>query len=150
MATLLGKNYTKQFSNVPSEKIDKGEQFGDVHVAYDSYTMSAALADGDIIKMMKLPKGAKVVDAILKTDKSLGATGILDCGYQANGVDAEDLNAFINQADGGGQALAARPTAGAAGLFKTFTAETQVVLDCTELSVATDAVIELAIFYVIN
>lgn len=150
MATLLGVNYTKQFDNVPSEKIPAGEQFGDVHVAYDKYTMEAALADGDIIKMMKLPAGAKVIDAIIKTDKSLGATGILDFGWAANGVDAADQNGLINQADGGGQALATHATPGAPGLMKTFSVETQLQAQCTELSVATDAVIEVIVMYVIN
>ena len=41
MAKFLGANYTKQYSNVPSEKITKGEQFGDVHVAeYREYIHS--------------------------------------------------------------------------------------------------------------
>ncbi len=70
-------------------------------------------------------------------------------GFKANGVDAEDSDAFVVAADGGGQAALKGPIAGAAGLYKRFTKDTQVFLKCTEITGATaDAVITMEIEYV--
>ena len=88
MATVYGANYTKQFINNPSELIPKGEQYGRVHVAYDSYTASGAIGINDLVYLMKLPAGARVLACTFKHD-DLGSTGAISVGTLA------DPDAFI-------------------------------------------------------
>lgn len=152
LGTVYGSNYTKAFISNPVQMVEQGVSGGKVKCLYDSYTLPSAVIDvGDVVKLgaLKLPKGAKVVDAIIAC-ASLGTTGILKLGYEANGVDAADDNAFIGAADAGGQAVMAHPEAGAAGIFKTLGAETQVVLGCSEISTNTDVKIEVAVFYIVD
>ena len=149
MATLFGANYTKKFVSVPSEKVHGKEHSGKVRMAYDKYTFVQDAVSGATIKMMKLPKGAKVVDCIVKCP-SLGTTGIFSLGYEANGVDVADLDGFLlaTSIDVGGQAVLGRATLGSAAIFKDFAAETQVVLTQTEdTTLANGLAIEVAIFY---
>lgn len=146
-----GVNYTKAFISNPTQPIGQGESGGKVKCIYDSYTLPAAVIDTtDVVKMgTKLPVGARVVDATIAC-ASLGTTGILKLGYAANGVDSADDDAFIASADAGGQAVFAKPAAGAAGMFKKFTAETQLVLGCSEISTNNDVEIKIAVFYVLD
>ena len=88
MATVYGANYTKQFINNPLELIPKGEQYGRVHVAYDSYTASGAIGINDLVYLMKLPAGARVLACTFKHD-DLGSTGAISVGTLA------DPDAFI-------------------------------------------------------
>lgn len=150
MATVYGVNNTKKFISVPSEKVPAKEESGKIRVAYDSFVFTANIfAATDFINLMVLPKGAKIVDAIVKAP-SLGTTGIFDLGWLANGVDAADADGLVSAADAGGQAVA-KHISTEAGLFLELGAETQIVLDCTE---ATDAAIgkkiEVAVFYVLE
>jgi hypothetical protein len=150
--TVYGVNYTKAFVNVPSRPVEQGESGGKVKCLFDSYTLPAGVIDvGDVVKLggLKLPQGARVVDATIAC-ASLGTTGILKLGYEANGVDVADDDAFIASADAGGQAVFAKPAAGAAGMFKRFTAETQVVLGCSEISTNNNVEIKVAVFYVLD
>lgn len=149
MATKYGVNHTLKYINVPSEKVPAKEETGKVRLAYDSFVFDAELAVNDVIKLMKLPKGAKVVDAIVKAP-SLGATGIFDLGYEANGVDVADPNGFVSAADFGGAAAAKRMEL-EDGVFKEMGAESQVILTCTELTAAAATKkIEVAVFYVLE
>lgn len=150
MATVYGVNNTKKYITNPIDKVQAKEDGGKVRVAYDSYVFLAnAFADGDLIELMKLPKGAKVVDAFVKAP-SLGTTGIFDLGYKANGVDVIDENAFVSAADAGGQAVFKRMST-EAGSFKEFSVETTVILDCTEVTTAAIGLtIEVAVFYVLE
>jgi hypothetical protein len=150
MATVYGVNNTKKYITVPMEKVAAKEDSGKVRVSYDSYAFPANIfASGDSIELMKLPAGAKVVNAIVKAP-SLGTTGIFDLGYKANGVDVADLDGFVLAADAGGQA-AFKVMGTEAGSFKEFSVETQVVLTSTEATTAALAlVIEVAVFYVLE
>ena len=158
MADLNGVNF-QLTQNFPAEKAKPGQINGRVKSLSEKYTMIAALAVNDEILGPKLPGGARVIDATITIDKSLGATGILDLGHKASedldgNTLAEDQNAFINQADGGGQAVFQRMGSSAsnieAGYNQEFGTEAQVYAKCTELSVVTDAVIEFHILYVID
>jgi len=150
MATVYGVNNTKKYITVPMDKVQAKDDGGKVRVAYDSYVFpAAAFASGDVINLMKLPKGAKVVDAVVKSP-SLGTTGIFNLGYLANGVDVADTDAFVLQADAGGQAVF-KKMATEAGSFKEFSVETTVALTSTEItSAATGLTIEVAVFYVLE
>lgn len=147
MATLFGANYTKEFVNVPSEKILAKEKSGKIRMAYDSYTFVADAVSGATIKLMKLPAGAKLVDATVKVP-SLGTTGIFTLGFEANGVDLADLDSIVPSIDAGGQAVLAKPTLASNAIFKEFSVETQVVLAQTEDTTAANGLkIEVAVFY---
>ena len=150
--TVYAANYTKAFLSTPVQMVEQGVSGGKVKCLYDTYTLPTAVINvGDVVKLgaLKLPKGAKVVDATIAC-ASLGTTGILKLGYEANGVDAADDDAFIASADAGGQAVMAKPAAGAAGIFKTLGAETQVVLGCSEISTNNNVKIEVAVFYIVD
>lgn len=161
MASYNSINY-QLTQNSPSEKIPPGESAGRVRVLRDSFVLtdgaSAGLNVNDEILFSKLPKNARVLDATLKIDKSLGVTGIFTLGFKASldedgAALAEDDNAFILSADGGGQAVHAKPAAGAAGIDRKFGAqETQVFAKCTEVmdDSVVDAVMTAIIFYVVD
>ena len=153
MATVFGVNATKDNNDI---LIPAGDLGGRVKMAYDKYTFPADAFDlGDKINMMKLPAGARVIDALVKAP-SLGTEGIFKLGHAATKaedgstvINADD-DAFVASADAGGQAVAAESSTEAGRLVK-FGAETQVVLECSE---ATDSAegdtIEVAIFYVLD
>ena len=131
MASKYSAQWTKAFINVPSEKINPGEVSGSVKNEYASFTGAAELATTDTVFLAKLPAGARVLECKVRCPAT-GATGIFDIGYQANGVDAADLDGFVVGADPGAAAVYA---AGAgAALGKKFSAETNVVLTPTEVT----------------
>ena len=148
MATVYGVNATKKYINNPSEKIPAREETGKGRWIYDKYVFPAnVFAVNDLISLMKLPKGAKILGAIVKAP-SLGTTGIFDLGILANGVDAADQDFFVASADAGGQAVQKNNLSSlAAGTFVELGAETQVLLKCTE---ATDAALGLTIEVAVN
>ncbi len=135
MASKYSTQYNRAYVAVPSEKIAPGEQSGEIRSLYTEYTAPAAteLATSDTLYLGKLPPGARVIGGQVKCPAT-GATGIFDVGYQANGVDSADLDAFVVGADPGAAAVAAQ-LAGA-GVGKKFTVETTVVLTPTEVTAA--------------
>lgn len=152
MTNLSGNNYALEIAS-PQLKIEDGGVFGKVHNLRESYTISAALADGDLIYGPKLPKGAVVIDAKLHISATLGTGGILTLGHLVgdSGVESEDLDAFVPATDGGGQAALGRMAASSAGLYKKFAEAVRIVADCTEASSVTSGVtISFDISYIIN
>lgn len=150
MADFNSVNKAKLVNN-PANMIDTGEYSGKVRSLYDSYVFTNdAFSASDNIVLQSLPKGARVIDAIVKCP-SIGATdGIFTLGYQANGIDSADPDAFVT-ADAGGQAVLARMAAGAAGAFKKFDADTSLILDCTQAATAASgAKIEVVVLYVLD
>ena len=150
MAIYNADNYTLARVNKPAEKVEMGQIAGKKRLLIDFKTLDAALAVNDEILGMFIPKDSIVTGAKVKISKSLGTTGIFSLGFKANGVDAVDANAFVLAADGGGTAALQYAEAGAVGIHKKFSAETQVFLTCTEVMDGTvlDGVISLEIEYV--
>jgi len=154
MATLNGANYAKSVAS-PKAKIENGEQFGKVHMLREQYDLDDAgvvIALNDVILGPKIPKGARVLSAEVKISASMGTGGIFDLGYLVSddAVEAADLDAFVQQADAGGQAVLQRHALGAAGIDKKFAAEVQTQLKCTEATTNITGVISWWITYVIN
>jgi hypothetical protein len=151
MADFDAKNYSL-INSVPAKQAEIGEVCGKMKILFDEFDCAQnvyAISDKILIGA-KLPKGARVLEAQL-VSPSLGTTGIMQLGFLANGVDAQDLDAFIVSADAGGQAVKALIPAGAAGLHKKFEAETQLVINFTEASdAATGDKISVAIHYVMD
>lgn len=150
MTNYNGVNYEKQYVTKPSEKIDKGEVAGRKRLLFDQYQPALALQVGDKILGLSIPANSLVTDAKVKVNKSLGATGIFDLGHLASDDDAADADAFVKSADAGGQAVLKRADETCVGIHKRFTADTQVVLECTEVMDGTvlDAVITFEVEYV--
>lgn len=149
MATVNSINYALTVA-VPATKINQGELNGRVKVLKDKYTLSAAVTAADIIACTKLPAGALVLDAFIRSG-DMGGTGQWSVGYAANGVDAADPDAFINNSDAGDAASYTRATGDAAetGILKRFSVETQVTITCEETTTATTGDVEIVILYVL-
>jgi hypothetical protein len=141
MADKYGVNYTKQYVNVPSEKIPAGEQYGRIHVAYDEFDCSAAIATDDTIYLMKLPAGSRVIDAKI-TFTALSNSGVLLVGTAA------DPNAYLDAV--AVNAAGANQMDAEAGALVKNSAETQVLMTATTATSATSGTIRLAIFYVVD
>ena len=159
MAILNGKNSTKSVA-FPIEKADPSEvdsRVKCIHEKYDMADLGAILANGDEILGPKLPEGAKIVDATLKIDRSLGGTGLLDFGLKeytnkAKVVVPEDQNALVNQANGAGQAVLKRAdVTSLVGIGQDIgLGGAQIFVKVTAPSTVTDAVIEMFVFYMLE
>lgn len=107
---------------------------GDLKCATATFTVSAALADGQVIPMLAVPAGARVVDAKVSTD------GISEGTYSLG--DAADPARFMVEAASG-----TRLTKGDLHLYKKST-----VLTVTAATAPTGAsgVLKLTVFYVVD
>ena len=96
MAAYYSTNYTKQYVNVPAEKIPVGEQYGVVRVAYDDYTFAGDVDLNDTITFMKIPRGARILDIHL-VNTAMGG-GSIDVGWTASddGSIAADPDGFFD------------------------------------------------------
>ena len=148
MAEILGVNAAK-ISAGQGSKINKGEVTGRLHMLYDEKTFTAEVAVNDTIKLgAPLPAGARVVGGKIKCEAT-GATGIFKVGYQANGVDLVDDDAFATNQDPGAAAVLADLSG--AGIGKKFTVATQVEATCTEITAAaTGKLFQIWLFYVVD
>jgi hypothetical protein len=100
MSTLYGNQYNNAYVAQPSVKIPPGDVSGDVKLMYFDFTITAAPTNGDIIKVGKLPAGAKILDALLQFP-DLGTAGILDFGWAvgAGALEAADDNSLLVSVD---------------------------------------------------
>lgn len=73
-------------------------QAGDLKVAFGTYNIAAAVAQNDVIRFCKTPKGAIIVGGwITGEDIDTGTEALdFDAGYETNGVDAADTDAWGN------------------------------------------------------
>jgi hypothetical protein len=153
---MYGKNHQAAYVDFPATKFGIGEMNGKVHVAYDSFTVDTAVHGqyevGDVIKAMKIPFKAKVLDVIV-SGPSQGTTGIFECGWDTlpSGV-AGDSDGFIDAIDLGGQAAtkSIHGELNAPGMFKDFAEEAQVILTCTEASDTATGTISVAVIYAMH
>ncbi len=99
MATTYGDQYSDAYVEKPSTKILPGDVNSPVKFLYYSVTV-AALAANDVIKIAKLPKGARVKQVSL-TASDLGTTGTLAIGKTAgtNALETADDDAFLTAVD---------------------------------------------------
>lgn len=81
MATLYSNQKTKWSQNVPSENIDTNELSGRVRIAFADVTLASA-AIADVVEMVNLPNGARLLDGYL-TNAALGASTTLSVGHAA-------------------------------------------------------------------
>lgn len=159
MATLYGAQATKRLNTVPEQLVEQGYGGGRIHVLSDSYTLTADLTAADVIKMGKLPKGARVVDVRFVYPDLDASGGTVDVGWQASAelaagvaVEAADADGFMAAVDvtsAGTKGLAidspTRP-----GFQKVFAAEVEVVLATVGDTDATTGTVYLDVYYTID
>ena len=158
MATVYGANFTKFDQNVPREQVNVAEDGARLSIQYDTYEASSAGA-GTVIKMARMPKGARVWQIILVTD-DLSGSGTLQVG------DSSDPNRFITESicgdankvhymhpkahasDGNVTLLGAVSGTGIDGFGYAYTAETDIII--TTATAAVTGTINLAVFYSVD
>ena len=158
MATFYGSNATKRDNQTIPQLIPQGEAKGRKYIAFDSFTNAAAKSQNDVIKLMKLPAGARVINVIVNISASLDASGgTVDIGWEANSVDALDEDGFLANVDVTAAATfdmlddqGTRP-----GVFKKFSevgGETQVsaIIDHSGGWDGTSGTLSVAVEYVID
>jgi len=168
MADILGKNLAKSQAS-PIKKIAPGEHNSRIKCVFEEFKgLTAELAPGDKLLGPNIPEGALVVDAKIHITESLGAGGIIDVGHEGgfendedaatedkNVAIAADPNAFVNQADGGGQKVlksADIDTVSTLGV-KAGKGGLQMSGTCTEAStnlVAGGAIIKMYVYYTLE
>ena len=150
MAAYYSTNYTKQFVNVPSEKIPAGEQYGVMRVAYDDYTFAADVDEDDTIDFMKIPKGARIIDLHLINTALAGGT--IDVGWTASddGVEAADADGLLDGYDPTNAGATSLGFLG--GRMKKFSAEVTVRVTIKSDSVAATTAdsLKIMILYVVD
>jgi len=114
MATLYSTQKTKWSQNVPSDKIKTTEQSGKMRIAFADVTLASA-SSGDVVEMVNLPNGARIIDGYLSY-VNLGTSTTLSVGYAAY-KDAAGATVALSAA--GYYAAAATTTAGRADIFAT-------------------------------
>lgn len=149
MATLYSSQWTNAFVSVPSVKIAPGDVGGEVKMAYAEFVVTAAPTNGDVLKLFKLPSGARLVEFVLSFP-DLGTAGSLNVGWAANGVDAADADGILAAVDVNTAADTVLMTSGAnlPGFGKEFGAETDIQIDIATAWTATTGTIKALAKYV--
>lgn len=152
MATLYGTQYKQAYVDVPSSKIAPGDVGGEVKFMYFDYTITAAPTNGDVLKLGKIPKGARIVDACLAFP-DLGSAGAVNLGWaaSADGVEAADADGLLVNVDVNTAAaivIAAEQSA-PAGFLKHFDAEVDLQMDIATAWTATSGSIKGYVKYVV-
>ncbi len=86
----------------------KPQGAGALAFAYGTYEIGAAVEDGDIFEMCRVPAGAVVVDGFVRADDIDTGTETLDMdvGWAANGTESADPDGFGNLGVWTGDAVA--------------------------------------------
>lgn len=149
MSTFYGSNATLRDNSVPAQKIPAQDVCGRLRVAYDEIVLAGAVTTSDVIKMMKLPNGARIIDAILSST-DLGSTGTLNVGWEANGVDSAQASGIFSAVDVNTAATSVRSSSTqSSNQSKKFGAETQISIVPAANTTAAGTV-KLAVFYTLD
>lgn len=114
----------------------------DVTCVTGTYTVAANLGASDIIQMVKVPKGATVVEVVASTSASIAATSTCEFG------DGGDTDRFIASGGFGSGAAALSRLNAATGHGYTYTDEDTIDFKTTvQTTPTTGAVIKLTAIY---
>ena len=151
MAAYYSTNYTKQYVNVPAEKIPAGEQYGVMRVAYDDYTFAGDVGNADTITFMKLPRGARIIDIHMVTTALDGGTVYLGWTASDDGSITADADGFL---DGYNPSSAGEVNLGILdGRLKKFSAEgcyVQMTIKDNAVATTTADSIKIMVMYVVD
>lgn len=89
MSTLYGDNHKKNFIDRPVTKSEPGLQRGEVRMSEDYFSADAVAVAGDVIKLQRIPQGARIVDMQVfnPAGNASAVGGNADLGWSAS----EDL-----------------------------------------------------------
>jgi len=151
MATKYGTQYQGAYVNEPKSQIPTGDLNGRVRHMFFDHTLSGALATSDVLKLGKIPKGARVIQAELFVE-DMADTGIVNLGWAvgATAVEAADVDGFIPALDAGDGNAFGRMGVTSAGFCKEFAEEVDLQIIATEISVSTATTLKGFIAYVID
>jgi hypothetical protein len=149
MATKYGAQYTDAFVDVPADKVHGRDWGGKVEKIYFSFALAAVLALNDIVKLAKIPKGCRVLDAVLQfPDLGTGGTAELGWAADAAAVETADADGFLTTVDMKTAAdcvsMQQQMEAGGAnaGFAKVFDAECDLQLNVSEATTASSGTIK--------
>lgn len=158
MATLYGNQYNNAYVVNPSVKLGIGDYKGTVRRMYFDYTITAVPTNGDVIKLGKLPAGARVYDACLSFP-DLGTAGTLELGWAAStdAVEAASASGLLSTVDVNSAAasrtiigLNGATGAAVAGLMKKFSSEVDIQIAVTAAWTVTSGTIKGFVEYVLE
>lgn len=92
MPTFYSSQFNGAYQSVPSQNIAPGELSGDVRHAAFNVALAGAITTSDLVKLVKLPRGAKLIMMRFVCD-DLGTTGALNIGWSASADGAEAASA---------------------------------------------------------
>lgn len=160
MATLYGLQAAKRLSTLPRALALQGQDGGNVKSSYDIYTVAADLASGDVIRLGRVPKGARVIDVRCVFADLDASGGTIDIGWLASAeldsagsaIEAASAAGFGSNIDVTSAGVYSMFTSGStlAGYQKVFSAEVEVAVTTDGDTDATSGDIELEILYVID
>lgn len=155
MANFLGDNYKLISEEFPAgQKVSPGQLAGEKRLLREEITFDQAIiANADTIQGPLIPEGARVLDAKILIDGSMGTGGIFDLGHEASedGSIAADQDAFVVAADAGGQAVLKRSNELNLGIDKKFDKPVRSLVTLTEAtSAALGRKLVFHIEYVVN
>jgi len=162
MATLYGNQYNSAYVAKPSVKIQPGDVKGQELVMFFDYTITAAPSNGDVLKLGKLPKGARVLETCLSFP-DLGTAGSLNLGWAASAEKdgPQGLTGTVLEAADADGFMAAVDVATAAdtvlmsgqnnmpGFLKEFSAEVDVQIDIATAWTVTSGTLKGYLKYII-
>lgn len=158
MATIYSNQWTNAYITKPSVKNAPGDVNGQSRFLFFDYDITAAPTNGDVLKLGKLPKGAKVKEACLSFP-DLGSAGSLNLGWAASAeldsagsaVEAADADGFMAAVDVNTAADTVLMSSGVnvPGMLKDFAAEVDVQIDIATAWTATSGKIKGYIEYVL-
>lgn len=162
MATLTLKGVNRTYrTSAPPSKIPAGEERGKVHFYFDEYSWTTDSVIGDVVTLMTIPNGARIINAYAKSNDH-GSAGQYDIGWAAGAtaVEAADDDGLFNEFNpegtggnvislmGGGYSAGTGQGAvnNSVGLFKKFTEDVNVTITVTEASnVGTGATLQVGV-----
>lgn len=153
MATVYGTYSDYRLVDNPTTKLPANADMGRVRVSYDEYTLTADLASGDIIKIGRLPKGARVVNYWMSFADLDGSGGTIDLGWSASSdaVESADPDGFLADVDvTSAGTVGAIEQANMTGLGRAFSAEVDIIATTDGDTDATSGTIKVCVFYVID
>ena len=154
MATLYSNQKTKWSQNVPSDKIDTNELGGRMRIAFADITLASA-AIGDVVQLVNLPNGARIIDGYL-TNAALGASTTLSVG---NAAYKNAAGTVVNAAAAGYLAAVDTSAAARTDIFATIALGAGSVVNANEDGLpitatlaggAASGVVQIAIRYVVD
>jgi len=140
-------------------------QAGDLKMAYGNYNIIAAVEDGDIFQMCRIPPGATVVGGIFYASDLDATTGTaaldMDVGWAANGTEAASASGLLNAGTLSGDAVTGyKPETGtllplAGGIMTntpiTFTEETVIQVEAnTAAATWANGYIGVVVYYTMD